>query len=157
MRVLLAWLLLMVPAMAQDRTVATYGDWSMRCENAPSRSCEAATILSLPDNRPVAQLILGQRNNQGPLLLLVVVPLNVHLPAQLRLMLGAAPLTLAYQRCTPQGCFATMDLDDATLTRLRAEPAGGRLIFQDQERREISASLSMRGFTQAQAALAARR
>lgn len=157
MRVLLAWLLLMVPAMAQDRTVATYGDWSVRCENAPSRSCEAATILSLPDNRPVAQLILGQRNNQGPLLLLVVVPLNVHLPAQLRLMLGAAPLTLAYQRCTPQGCFATMDLDDATLTRLRAEPAGGRLIFQDQERREISASLSMRGFTQAQAALAARR
>ena len=146
------------PALAQDRTVATYGDWSVRCENAPSRNCEAATVLSTAENRPVAQLIVGRLNNQGPVLLLAHVGvLNVHLPAQLRLTLAGAPLNLVYQRCTPQGCFASAELDEATLARLRGEPAGARMIFQDAGRQEISLTLSLRGFAQAQAALSARR
>ena len=145
-------------AAAQERTVATYGDWSVRCENAPSRSCEAATVLSTADNRPAAQLIIGRLNSQGPVLLLAHVgALNVHLPAQLRLAVGGVTMNLVYQRCTPQGCFATVELDDATVTRMRAEPAGGQMLFQDSARREVSLSLSLRGFAQAQAALSARR
>ena len=151
-------LLLAGPAQAQERTVATYGDWSVRCENAPSRNCEAGTVLTSADNQPAAQLIVGRLNNQGPVLLLGVVPLNVHLPAQLRLALqGGAPLSLSFQRCTPQACFAATELDDATLGRLRAEPAGSRMLLQDTARREIGLALSLRGFAQAQAALTARR
>lgn len=155
---LLALCLLAGGALAQDRTVATYGDWSVRCENAPSRNCEAATVLSTADNRPVAQLIIGRLNNQGPVLLLAHVgALNVHLPAQLWLVVAGAPLGLTYQRCTPQGCFASIELDDATLARLRGEPPGGRMVFQDGARQEVSLSLSLRGFAQAHAALSARR
>lgn len=157
MRIILALCLLTGAAWAQDRTVATYGDWSVRCENAPSRNCEAATVLSTADNRPAAQLIIGRLNNQGPALLLAHVgALNVHLPAQLRLLLGGVTMELVYQRCTPQGCFATVELDGATITRMRGEPAGGRMMFQDAARREVSLNLSLRGFAQAQAALSAR-
>lgn len=156
MRALLVGLALALPAAAQDRTVATYGDWSVRCENAPSRGCEAATVLSTAENRPVAQLIIGRLNNQGPLLLLAVVPLGVHLPAQLRVLVGGMPVELTYQRCT-QLCAASRELDDALMARLRAEPAGARVIFQDANRRELNLALSLRGFAQAQAALAARR
>ena len=145
------------PALAQDRTVATYGDWSVRCENAPSRNCEAATILSLPDNRPAAQLIVGRLNNQGPSLLLAMLPLGVHLSAPVRLTVAGMQIDLAFQRCTPQGCAASRELDDATAARLRGEAGGGRMVFQDGARQEVSLVLSMRGFAQAQAALSARR
>lgn len=145
------------PASSQERTLATYGDWSVRCENAPARNCEAATILSGPDNRPMAQLIVGRLNNQGPALLLVVSPLGVHLPSPVRIEIGGPVLELAFQRCTQQGCAASRELDDALLARLRSEPSGGRVQFQDGARQPVSLALSMRGFAQAQAALAARR
>lgn len=160
MRTLLALLCLIAGgAAAQDRTMATYGDWQLRCETAPSRNCEAATVLSAPDNRPMAQLIIGRLNSQGPTLLLAHIgSMNVHLPAQVRLNLASGgALAMAYQRCTTQGCFASVELDDATLARLRAEPAGAQMVLQDSGRREIALPLSFRGFGQAQAALSQRR
>jgi invasion protein IalB len=149
--------LVVVPARAQDRTVATFGDWSVRCEAGPPRNCETATTLANPAGRPTAQLVLGRLNSQGPLLAMAHLPLNVHLPAGVRLALDGAPVALQFQRCVPQGCFATIEMDDALLRRLRAEPAGARLLFQDATRREIALPVSLRGFVQAQTALAAQR
>jgi invasion protein IalB len=146
-----------LPAMAQDRTVATFGDWSLRCEAGPPRNCETATTLSNQERRPMGQIVLGRLNPQAPVLVMAHLPLNVQLPAGVRLALDGAPIMLQYQRCVPQGCFATIEVDDALMRRLRAEPAGARLVFQDATRREITLAVSMRGFAQAQAALAAQR
>ena len=146
-----------LPAMAQDRTVATFGDWSLRCEAGPPRNCETATTLSNQERRPMGQIVLGRLNPQAPVLVMAHLPLNVQLPAGVRLALDGAPIMLQYQRCVPQGCFATVEVDDALMRRLRAEPAGARLVFQDATRREITLAVSMRGFAQAQAALAAQR
>jgi len=146
-----------MPAIAQDRTVATFGDWSLRCEAGPPRNCETATTLSNQERRPVAQIVLGRLNPQAPVLVMAHLPLNVQLPAGVRLTLDAAPVMLQYQRCVPQGCFATIEADDALMRRLRAEPAGARLIFRDATGREITLAVSLRGFAQAQAALTAQR
>jgi invasion protein IalB len=145
-----------LPAAAQDRTVATFGDWSVRCEAGPPRNCESATTLANPAGRPTAQLVLGRLNPQAPLLAMAHLPLNVHLPAGVRLMLDGAPLSLQFQRCVPQGCFATIEVDDALLRRLRAEPGGARLVFQDAARQEIALAVSMQGFARAQASLSGR-
>jgi hypothetical protein len=145
------------PAMAQDRTVASFGDWSLRCVAGPPRNCEVATTLSNQERRPLAAIVLGRVNPQAPLLVTAFLPLDVQLPAGVRLVLDATPILLQYQRCVPQACFATIEADDALLRRLRAEPSGARLIFQDASQREITLPLSMRGFAQAQAALAAQR
>ena len=146
-----------MPAMAQDRTVAIFGGWSLRCEVGPPRNCEIATTLSNQESRPMAQIVVGRLNPQAPVLVMAHLPLNVQLPAAVRLLLDNAPIVLQYQRCVPQGCFATIEVDDALMRRLRAEPAGARLIFQDATRREITLAVSMRGFAQAQAALIAQR
>ena len=93
----------------------------------------------------------------GSVLAMAHLPLNVFLPGQARIMVEGGPLVLAFQRCVPQGCFATIEVDDALMRRLRAEPAGARLMFQDATRREITLAVPMRGFAQAQAALTAQR
>ncbi len=153
----LAMLLLAGQAGAQERTVSTFGDWSVRCEAGPPRNCETAVTLANAEGRAMAQLVIGRLNSQGPLLVMAHVPLNVHLPGQVRLALEGAPLALAFQRCVPQGCFATVEVDEALLRRLRAEPAGARLVFQDATRQEVGLAVSMRGFARAQAALSTQR
>ena len=144
-------------AWAQERTVSTFGDWSVRCEAGPPRNCETAVTLSNAEGRAVAQLVIGRLNSQGPLLAMAHVPLNVHLPGQVRLAIEGAPLALAFQRCVPQGCFAMVEVDEALLRRLRAEPAGARLLFQDATRQEVGLAVSLRGFARAQAALSTQR
>ena len=85
-----------LPAMAQDRTVATFGDWSLRCEAGPPRNCETATTLSNQESRPMAQIVVGRLNPQAPVLVMAHLPLNVQLPAGVRLMLDNAPIVLQY-------------------------------------------------------------
>ncbi len=145
------------PALAQDRSVNTFGEWALRCETGPPRNCEAATTLSNTEGRPTAQIVLGRLDAQGPLLAMAHLPLNVFLPGQARIMLEGAPMVLNFQRCVPQGCFAMLEIDEPLLRRLRAEPAGARLVFQDATRREVSLPLSLRGFARAQTALATQR
>ncbi len=153
MRALLFLLLWAGPAAAQDRTVAAFGDWSLLCEVQPQRQCELSTTLTGTDGRAQAQLRVGRAGNQGPLLLQALIPLSAFLPAQARLVQGGASAQLVYQRCIPAACLAVMELDDALLARLRAEPSGARLLFQDVARREIVLPVSLNGFARALAAL----
>ena len=85
------------------------------------------------------------------------LPLNVHLPGQVRLVLEGANLALSFQRCVPAGCFAMVELDAPTMQRLRAEPAQARMVFLDAARQEVSLPVPMAGFARAQAALLAQR
>ena len=156
--ILIACLLLAAwGAAAQERSVNTFGEWSLRCEAGPPRNCEVATTLANPEGRPTAQIVLGRLNSQGPLLAMAHLPLNVFLPGQARIIMEGEPMVLAFQRCVPQGCFAMLEVDDAVLRRLRAEPGGARLVFQDATRRDVTLALSLRGFARAQTALATQR
>jgi invasion protein IalB len=152
-RALLGLLLLAAPAAAQDRTAATFADWSLLCETQPRRQCELSSTLAGGEGRPQAQLRVGRPGSEGPLLVQALIPLSAFLPAQVRLVLGGATTTLVFQRCLPQACLAVVELDDALLARLRAEPGGARLVFQDVARREVSVPISFNGFARAHAAL----
>ncbi|MDW8315710.1 MAG: invasion associated locus B family protein [Rhodovarius sp.] len=147
-----AWLAI-GPAAAQDRSLAAFGDWLLRCEQRGSRLCEIATPLPGPEGRTLAQVLIGRIDPRGPLLITAHLPLSVHLPAQVRVMLPDGVVSLTYQHCLQAGCFATAELDEGLLRRLRAEPQGVRLAFQDGARREITAPVSMSGFARAHAAL----
>ncbi|WP_164868012.1 invasion associated locus B family protein [Rhodovarius crocodyli] len=155
--ILPAFLLLAGPALAQERTQANYGDWALRCESRPQRQCELATVLNNAEGRPQAQLIVGRLHNAGPLLLMAHVPLNVHLPAGIRVEAAGQSFTLAYQRCLAAGCFAMAELPDAALAQLRSEPPGARMVLQDAARQPVTLNLSMSGFGRAQAAMSSRR
>lgn len=141
-------------AAAQERTMASFNDWQLRCEVAPQRQCEIAAVANTAQGRPAAQVLLGRLGQQGQQVVAVVAPLGVHLPGQVQLVLDGPPLRLEFQRCVAEGCIASAPLNDALLRALRAEPANARVILLDPARTEIALSLSMRGFARAHAALA---
>lgn len=153
-RLTAALLLVAVGAAAQDRTMSSFNDWQLRCEVAPQRQCEIAGMANTAQGRPAAQLLVGRLGQQGQQVVAAVLPLGVHLPGQVRLLLDGETQRLEFQRCVAEGCIASAPLSEGMLRSLRAEPGNTRIIVQDAARADITLTLSMRGFARAHAALA---
>lgn len=150
---------------APDQTTASFADWLLRCvTSTPRRICEIVQTVNAEiaggqgagQRQTVMQVALGRIEPAAPWRLTVVLPNNVDLtgPAKVEPSTGAALVTLAWQRCVPIGCFASLDLTEAVLGQLRSQAEPGRVAFKDGAGREAQIALSFRGFVQAVDALA---
>ena len=176
-------LLLAAPAMAQqqrpappatpaqapaapeaERSTASFGDWTVRCERIPGppprRQCEMTQAVQAQQGggqaQAVAQWAIGRLAPNEPFRFVAVLPVNVSFGMPVRVTAeGEPPLTLAFTRCVPVGCFAEVSLSADALRRLRARAAeaSGRVEFRDSGDRELGLPVSFRGFAQALAAL----
>ncbi len=143
------------PAAAQpERTTATYGDWTLRCESqaagAATKACEAAHAVLDGRGRAVAQFVIGRpAGSQATGMVAVVqVPVNATVAEPARFMLEAsAPpvLSLPFRSCTSRGCFAEAPLPEQELSRLRQRAEPVRLEYRDAARSPVALSISLRG------------
>ncbi|MCA0301566.1 MAG: invasion associated locus B family protein [Proteobacteria bacterium] len=155
------------PSLAQsalpDRTTASFGDWTLRCERrrdggTPAKLCELTqAIQRAGDAGPLAQLALGRLASNEPLKLTVVLPLNVALATAPKVTVDAKDgpaVQTAWQRCLPAGCLASAPLPDDTVKKLRSAGETGKLEYRDAADREVSLPYSLRGLPEALDALA---
>jgi invasion protein IalB len=149
-----------VPAIP-ERTTATFGDWTMRCEAAVAaakRFCEVVlAITPQGQTNPIAQLAIGKPAPNESRRLTVVLPTNVAIVTKPQVLIakaGAVPLELSWQRCTPGACFAFVPLSDEATNTLSAQSEPGRIVFKDAADRETTIPVSFRGLSQALATLA---
>jgi invasion protein IalB len=121
------------PPDSADMTTATYGDWLLRCRQTPGqkppRNCEVVqSLVAQGQTAPVAQLAFGRLAEKGPLYFTAVVPINVSFPSAVRIAFDEkdpTPVVLAWTRCLPGGCFASVELTDDVLARWRARNEAG--------------------------------
>lgn len=146
-----------------DRTTASFGDWTLRCERpsvpaGAARICEIAQSIQIQGQQaPIAQIAIGRVNKSDPLKVTIVLPHNVTLSTQPGLLADdkdAKPVDAAWQRCLPMGCLAETVLRDEFLKRLRGVDDAGAIVFKDGTSREIKLPFSKRGLSQALDALA---
>jgi len=154
------------PAPTPDRTSAAYGDWTLRCETTrpagqpAARLCEIAQTFTDARNQPVAQMVLGRTARGEPMRVILQVPLEVRVEEPARLQADPAAndaVSLPFKLCSVArgGCFAEAEMtNDATLRRMRAREAPGRVSFRDSAGREVQLPVSLRGFSAAMDALA---
>jgi invasion protein IalB len=142
-----------------DRTTASFGDWILRCDRRtdvtpPQRFCEVGqTIQRAGDAGPQAQVGLGKIDKSEPLRLTVLLPVSVTFAGNAKL-LGDGPLAdLVWLRCLPAGCFASAPVPDELLKKFRAMKDAARLEYKDGAGRDVSLSISFRGFNEAMDAL----
>jgi invasion protein IalB len=143
-----------------QRTTATFADWTLRCvrpEKAPP-TCEVGQTL-YDKGQPVAQTAIGRTRPGEPMHLTILVPVNVSLTAQPRLVgaeneAGVSPIELGWRRCVPNGCLADTLIGEDQLKRLRGRTENARILFQDSAGREATLPFSPRGLGQALDALA---
>ena len=115
-----------------QRTTATYGDWTMRCEMQPGpppvKQCEmvqSATAQGQPN--PISQVAIGRATKTEPFHVVIQLPINVWIPAGVHFVYDpkVQGITAAFKRCVPIGCFADFDMTDDLLKKLRALTAQG--------------------------------
>ncbi len=155
------------PAAAQgaDQTTATYGDWLLRCAqndpNKPGRTCEVVqTVMIQGQTAPFAQLAFGRLAPTEPLYFTAVLPTNITFPSMLRVAIDEKdpkPVDVAWTRCLPGGCFASLAMSDEVLTRWRAQAEGGRISFKNGAGQDTTVAISFRGLARALDALAKER
>lgn len=146
-----------------DRTTASFGDWTLRCERpsvpaGAARICEIAQSIQIQGQQaPIAQIAIGRILKSDPLKMTIVLPHNVTLSSQPGLLADdtdVRPSDAAWQRCLPMGCLAEVVLRDEIQKRLRNSNGPGAIVFKDGSSREIKLPFSTRGVSQALDALA---
>ncbi len=150
-------------AAEPQQTIATFGDWSLRCvrhgEGAQARrSCEVLqTIQAQGQAQPLAQIAIGRPEPGRSLRLVIVLPPNASFPSTVKLLAAENEppvLELPWRRCLPGACLADLDIPAPVLNQLRARTEGGRIIFQEGAGRDVTVPFSLRGLAQAIDALA---
>jgi invasion protein IalB len=145
-------------ATTPSRTTASFGDWTLRCDRNPDatpprRSCELGFAVQNPgEQNALAQIAVGRLASAEPLRFTAMLPPNVTLPAGPKLFIDGkepASVDLTWVRCLPGGCFATADVSDDLLRKLRSSATPGRFEYRDAANREVKLPVSFRGFGEA--------
>jgi invasion protein IalB len=144
---------------APQRTSATYEDWTVQCElNAgppAQKLCEVVQV-GQTQGQTVSRVAIGRVTKSEPFKIVVQLPVNLWLPAGVKIQLDDKDPGLAapFRRCVPAGCFADVEIKDDMVKRLRAATGSGKISFKNSAQQDASVPLSFKGFAQAFDALA---
>lgn len=154
---------------AQQVDSSQYRDWELRCpagsdatgpEGQPQSGCVLTQPLLLKDGRQLLALQIaavgagGDDNNvMREYALILSAPLGVHLPSGARIQVDdTASLNLVFERCDEAGCYAGT-LVSANLDSAMESGSDLTVAIQDLNGREITARMSLLGYTSGMAAL----
>jgi invasion protein IalB len=142
---------------------ATYGDWRLQCQSigappARQRGCEIVQTILKDKAAPFAQIGLGKPTSTKPVHVTIRLPVNVSFPSSVRIAVDekdTQPFELAWRRCEPAGCFASMPLKDDVMEHWRGlNQPSGRITFKNAAGHDFIIPMSFHGLAQALDALA---
>ncbi len=137
-------------AAAQGAVRDVFGDWQKRCETPAGASEEQCAIVQnvAAEDRPNVTLlvIVLPTADRESMLLRVVAPLGVLLPAGLGLLIDEEDVGRAgFVRCLATGCVAEVVMDEILVGQLRTGDEATFIVFQTPEE-GIGIPVSLDGF-----------
>ena len=160
------------PAFAQGTVKGVFGDWELRCDQAPQPQVPGVTQPATPREQCILyQNIADEKDDALSLrisiskvsdpktpgqrrpVLLVVARLGVLLPRGLALRIDQTEIgSTGFVRCIPEGCVAQVDMDDALIEKFRkGQTATFIIALTPDEQRGLP--LALDGFDKGYAAL----
>src|SRR5262249_36727123 len=142
-------------AYAQQRTSATFDDWTVSCAIGTPPATQMACDMSQSQKmegqaNPTTLISLSRADKQHPYKITAIVPSNVWVLTGIRVVIDDQVLgTAAIKWCLPNRCLAETDLTDDALKKLRGRSDAGKLEFKEASQRDVSMPISFRGFGQA--------
>jgi invasion protein IalB len=140
-------------ASAQQRTSATYDDWTVRCEmRDQNKSCEMVQLVQVQGQQaPIAQIAIGRLNKNEPLRIVFQLPINVWLPSGVKFVSDDKDpgVAGAFKRCVSNSCFADADIKEDNIKKWRSLNEAGKLQFKDAGQQDINIPVSFKGLGQA--------
>jgi invasion protein IalB len=135
-------------AQAPQHTTATYDDWTVRCDmTGPLKNCDLTQSTQM-QGQAISLIVIARMSKSEPLRIVFEVPINVWLPAGVRLASGKDSdfVSAAFKRCLGTGCFADAELKDDVVKKLRSESENGKLLFKDAVQKDVALPVSFKGF-----------
>lgn len=120
-------------------------NWAVRCETEGDKRCYLVQNVFLAENQQRLAGLAIRREGEGYLIVLTT-PLGVDLPGGAHIRLDeAAPLAVAYQTCSQQGCHGALMLDKE---RFKSWKRAKNLVvsYQDTSGRRIGVPFSLKDF-----------
>ena len=137
-----------VSAQAPQHTTATYEDWTVRCDMTASvKTCDLVQSTQV-QGQAVSQIAIARAGKTEPLRIVIQVPINVWLPAGVRLATDkeADLVPATFKRCLGGGCFADAELKDDAVKKMRSQTENGKLLFKDAAQKDVALPVSFKGF-----------
>ncbi|KPQ12716.1 MAG: Invasion protein B, involved in pathogenesis [Saliniramus fredricksonii] len=137
-------------AAAQGAVRDVFGDWQKRCETPAGATEEQCAIVQnvAAEDRPnltLLVIVLPTADDES-MLLRVVAPLGVLLPAGLGLLIDEEDVGRAgFVRCLATGCVAEVVMDETLIGQLRSGEEATFIVFQTPEE-GIGIPVSLDGF-----------
>jgi len=144
-------------AAANELESTTYGDWKVSCGGGQQEDfCQMHHAINTGNPAPfVASVTITHqhRRNTYTKFLQVTVPVGVSLRKAIGLQVAEKSGILAqYSWCLPDACWADVALTDEDVTSI-ANSTSATLRFFDAKFKPISLPVSLRGFSDAWAAM----
>lgn len=148
-------------AQSPQRTTAAYEDWVERCEihagSPAQKTCEISQVYQVQGQpNPFMQTAIGRASKTEPLRLVIGAPVNVWLPAGVKLVYADKdpPVEATFTRCLQGSCFAEADIKEDLIRKLRGLSENGKIQFKDAAQRDVVVPISFKGIGPAFDALA---
>ncbi len=145
-----------VPQGMRDQA---FQDWRVRCGRVQANQPEVCASFAEVTIQSTGQRLLNFTvvvvPGQPVPVATLTLPLGLFLPAGTQIAVdGQNPLSAPLQTCVPEGCQVTMNLDQAILPRLQnGKQMNVTFVDNTDERKGLTVSVSLAGFSQALAAL----
>jgi len=141
------------PSFGETSAIRTIGDWQLRCEAAPARSC--ALVQSVVDEArtKVGLSVVALKTPDRTSILRVVAPLGVLLPSGVGLRVDQTEMGgAAFLRCMPNGCVAEVEMTADQIARLSTGKTATFTLMQTPAE-GVAIPVSLKGFREGFAAL----
>lgn len=150
----------MAAAQSGESVKATHGDWEVRCSEGENKLCVMAQVGKTADGKTVLEVRIrkleGAKTQDGqviPAAILITTPLGSILRAGVRVSIdGAEPRAGAFTYCLPNGCVLEQPMSEDFLAKLKSGSSAA-MTFTMLQRGDITANISLKGFTKAFGAL----
>lgn len=143
-------------SLAQQRTTATYDDWTVRCTTRagkpPQKTCGMEQLSRIKGKeRPFSRVAISRPAKGQPPRLIVQVPVNVWVATGVKIQIGGKDVGLAgpFTHCVPAGCFAAITLKENTVREFTTAKAPARIVYANAAGRAVAIPLAFKGFAQA--------
>ena len=147
-------------ADAQERTLATYGDWTVSCAKASrSGAGKSCGLVQVQKNKgqttTVSQIGIGRDIKTDPVKISIEIGANAWIPTGVKLTASdnAFVIIASFKWCISTRCLADAELSDVDIKNLRAQKDAGRIVYKSASQTDVSIPVSFSGFSEALNAL----
>ena len=88
-----------------------FGDWTVSCAKERPTACSLVQRQAVQGGARLFQLTIGKVGSKGEMGASAVVPLGLHIPAGVVLVLDGAQTPMTLMRCVEAGCLAVLQFD----------------------------------------------